>query len=225
MPRAGALARSTSPANSGGGACATSTPAGAPIELANEIRLPVGERIDRAADERQRHPLVLDSVARRQDRHDSRPHDASLARADAHRHLSRRLRRVLRHLARADGVSGRRARAERPSTLAGREQRGRRASPSTAEAGRGRDAVPGNGCGACHTVRGTGAAGVDRTRPDPRRQPAQPRGRHAAERRTDASRRWIAHPTRIKPGAHMPAFGMLGRGRLQALAAYLDGLR
>lgn len=80
------------------------------------------------------------------------------------------------------------------------------------------------GCGACHTVRGTpagGTLGPDLTHVGGRRSLA------ALTLRNDpaAFARWIAHPDRVKPGALMPAFDMLPRDDLRALAAYLEGLR
>jgi cytochrome c oxidase subunit 2 len=81
-----------------------------------------------------------------------------------------------------------------------------------------------NGCGACHTVRGTEADGV-----------VGPDLTHVGSRRTLAAgvlanetpdfREWIAHTSELKPGVHMPAFGMLPDAELQALAAYLKGLQ
>ena len=43
---------------------------GAPVDLANEIRLPVGRKRRIPARQPRRHPLVLDPLARRQDGHD-----------------------------------------------------------------------------------------------------------------------------------------------------------
>ena len=40
-----------------------------------------------------------------------------------------------------------------------------------------------------------------------------------------AIERWIAHTDRVKPGVHMPAFGMLPEAALHELAAYLESLR
>jgi len=37
--------------------------------------------------------------------------------------------------------------------------------------------------------------------------------------------RWIARTEQVKPGVHMPAFGMLPADDLRALAAYLDSLQ
>ena len=80
-----------------------------------------------------------------------------------------------------------------------------------------------NGCGACHTVRGTPAAGV-----------VGPDLTHVGSRLSLAAgilpndpgafRRWLAHTDHVKPAVLMPAFGMLPPEDVQALAAYLDGL-
>jgi cytochrome c oxidase subunit II len=81
-----------------------------------------------------------------------------------------------------------------------------------------------NGCSACHTIAGTPAnatIGPDLT--------------HVGSRSTLAAgilpndeaafARWLAETERIKPGVHMPAFGMLPADDVQALAAYLEGLQ
>ena len=81
-----------------------------------------------------------------------------------------------------------------------------------------------SGCGACHTIRGTEARGVvgpDLTHVGGRLTlgagilPAEPA----------AFTRWIARTDQVKPGVHMPAFGMLPPDDLRALVAYLQGLR
>lgn len=41
----------------------------------------------------------------------------------------------------------------------------------------------------------------------------------------EAFARWLAHTVQVKPGAHMPPFGMLPAGELRALAVYLEGLQ
>jgi len=89
---------------------------------------------------------------------------------------------------------------------------------------RGRDQLLANGCGSCHTVRGTpanGAVGPDLT--------------HVASRLSiaagilptdaDAFHRWIAHTEDVKPGVLMPEFGMLPQEDLRAMSAYLESLR
>jgi cytochrome c oxidase subunit 2 len=80
-----------------------------------------------------------------------------------------------------------------------------------------------NGCGACHTVRGLPAAGVvgpDLTHVGSRLS----LGAGILPNDPEAFRRWIAHTADVKPGVHMPAFGMLPPEDIQALAAFLDGL-
>jgi cytochrome c oxidase subunit 2 len=80
-----------------------------------------------------------------------------------------------------------------------------------------------SGCSACHTVRGTGAAGVigpDLTHVGSRLS----LGGGILPNEPEALRRWIAETDRIKPGVHMPRFGMLPAEDVRALAAYLQGL-
>ena len=89
---------------------------------------------------------------------------------------------------------------------------------------RGEAAFMANGCAACHTIRGTAAAGVI----GPDLTHVGSRDRIAAETLAndrDALIRWIEQTDRIKPGVHMPAFRALGTDDLSALATYLGGLR
>ena len=81
-----------------------------------------------------------------------------------------------------------------------------------------------NGCGACHSVRGTPARGLigpDLTHVGSRMS----LGAGILPNEPDAFLRWIAHTPTVKPEVHMPAFGMLPPEELQALAAYLEGLK
>jgi cytochrome c oxidase subunit 2 len=96
--------------------------------------------------------------------------------------------------------------------------------PRGEPASRGSELFQSNGCGACHTVRGTPATGVigpDLTHLGSRISigagilPTEP----------EPLRRWLARTEAIKPGVHMPAFGMLPDDDLRALAAYLHGLQ
>jgi len=41
----------------------------------------------------------------------------------------------------------------------------------------------------------------------------------------DRFRRWLANTQELKPGVHMPAFGMMPPEELEALAAYLEQLK
>ena len=102
-------------------------------------------------------------------------------------------------------------------------QRAPAQEPQTPLAARGKDLFLANGCGACHAVRGTPADGVvgpDLTHVGSRLSLAA--GTLPNER--DDFLEWIAHTEAVKPGVHMPAFGMLPQEDLQALAVYLDGL-
>jgi cytochrome c oxidase subunit 2 len=81
-----------------------------------------------------------------------------------------------------------------------------------------------SGCSACHTIRGTSARGVigpDLTHVGSRLS----LGAGVLANEPDAFRRWIADTERIKPGVHMPHFGMLPIEDVRALAAYLEGLQ
>src|SRR3546814_3367471 len=91
-------------------------------------------------------------------------------------------------------------------------------APSTALARQGRNAFLGNGCGACHTVRGTpaiGSMGPDLTHVGSRVELAA--GTLRNDR--DALQRWITAPHQAKPEALMPAFDMLPEAEVRAIAA------
>ena len=96
--------------------------------------------------------------------------------------------------------------------------------PATPDAVRGAELFLANGCSACHTVRGTPARGVigpDLTHVGGRLSI----GGGIMETTPEKLRDWLARTTHIKPGVHMPSFGMLSDADLQALAAYLHGLK
>lgn len=89
---------------------------------------------------------------------------------------------------------------------------------------RGQQAFLRNGCGACHAIRGTSArghVGPDLTHVGSRLELA------AGTLPNDAAafRLWIADAHALKPDALMPPFAALPGTELQAMALYLDGLR
>ena len=89
---------------------------------------------------------------------------------------------------------------------------------------RGAQAFAAHGCAACHTVRGTrasGRIGPDLTHVGSRLQI----GAATLPNDAEALMRWIGQTDRIKPGVHMPAFRTLGGADLSALAAYLLSLQ
>ena len=96
--------------------------------------------------------------------------------------------------------------------------------PATPLTRRGRELFLENGCSACHTIRGTPAAGVigpDLTHVGGRMSLAAATLPNEMAQMTA----WISDPERVKPDVHMPAFGVLGPAQLQAIAAYLIELR
>ena len=96
--------------------------------------------------------------------------------------------------------------------------------PTTQETREGKALFLSHGCGACHTIRGTPAAG--RLGPDL----THVGGRisiGAAILVTDEASiaRWITHNQDIKPGNLMPDFDIFSESELLALSRYLAGLR
>jgi cytochrome c oxidase subunit 2 len=96
--------------------------------------------------------------------------------------------------------------------------------PESTVTSRGQHVFLNNGCGACHTVRGTsadGEIGPDLTHVGGRLSLAA----GILENDPAGFLKWLEHPKSVKPGAHMPLFGMLPADDLRALAAYLDSLQ
>lgn len=96
--------------------------------------------------------------------------------------------------------------------------------PVEPEAVRGGALFTQNGCGACHTLRGTHARGVigpDLTHVGSRLSLAA--GTLANEPAQFAQ--YLSAVDRIKPGTGMPHFGMLPAADLRALGAYLEALQ
>ncbi len=95
--------------------------------------------------------------------------------------------------------------------------------PETELARKGAAVFLSEGCGACHAIRGTAAAG--RLGPDLT---------HLASRTSlaagildmtpEALAAWITDPDAIKPGARMPGYDHLAQAEMTALVAYLEGL-
>jgi len=105
-----------------------------------------------------------------------------------------------------------------------REQAQPASTPTRPAALDGRARFAENGCGACHAVRGTaadGRIGPDLTHVGSRRSIGA--GVLAAEHA--AFRSFLQQTAELKPGVHMPEFGMLRPEALTALAAYLDDLK
>lgn len=198
------------------------TPRGDAIDLANEIRLPVGSRTDvRLASDNVIHSFWIPSIAGKVDMIPGRVTHLSLeptrtgvfagvcAEYCGTSHARMEFRTVVMDAAAFDSWLANEAGPARDAV--------------TPLAATGRHAFLANGCGACHTVRGTPAAGV-----------IGPDLTHVGSRLTIAAAfpneagvvaDWIANPDHFKPDTHMPAFRMLPREDLVAMAAYLSELR
>lgn len=95
--------------------------------------------------------------------------------------------------------------------------------PTDPVAQRGEALFLSSGCGACHTVRGTGADG--RIGPDLTHVGNRISiGAAVLPNDTAALARWIADNQHIKPENRMPPFRIFDDGELAALATYLAGL-
>ncbi|MCT9000306.1 cytochrome c oxidase subunit II [Chelativorans intermedius] len=87
----------------------------------------------------------------------------------------------------------------------------------------GRDLFIANGCGACHTVRGTpatGDLGPDLTHVGGRLSI----GAGTLPTNIGTLAGWISSTQHVKPGVSMPSFGNLESRDLRAIAAYLESL-
>ena len=97
-------------------------------------------------------------------------------------------------------------------------------SPTTPLLTRGRALFLDSGCGTCHTIRGTPAVG--RFGPDL----THVGGRYSLAagilpNNVGTLAGWIADSQNLKPGNHMPSFNIFTGEELRALAAYLESLK
>ena len=194
-----------------------------PVELANEIRLPVGQPVQfRLASDNVIHSFWIPSLGGKMDMipgrityialHPTRTGVFAGACAE-YCGTSHALMRMYAEVTDSDAFESWLLRQAQPAD-----------APTEPVATQGQRVFTESGCGACHAVRGTsadGTAGPDLTHVASRRSLAA----GTLPNRSDAMLRWIAHPERVKPGVNMPGFGMLPEGDLRALVAYLESLR
>lgn len=195
----------------------------APVELANEIRLPVGEPVEFGLES----PDVIHSfwIPALGGKMDMIP--------------GRRTRLVLEatrtgtfrgQCAEYCGTSH--ALMAFPVVVLGKaefarwleQQRAPAAEPVESLAQQGRELFFLNGCSACHAIDGTaarGAIGPNLTHVGGRLS----LGAGILPNDREAFVRWMAQTNQVKPGVLMPHFGMLPPEELNALAAYLESLR
>jgi cytochrome c oxidase subunit II len=198
-------------------------PGGESIELANEVRLPVGRRIElRLASPDVIHAFwapslggKMDAIPGRINRMALEPTRTGVFRGACAEYCGASHARMAFHVVVTD---------QDAFDAWVRQQQQPASMPVDPWLQRGRAAFTANGCGACHRVRGTAADGV--TAPDLT---------HVGSRLSLAAGtlsndrggffRWIFDSHRYKPEARMPAFGMLPPDDLLALADYMDSLQ
>lgn len=190
-----------------------------PIETANEIRLPVGQRIDlRLTSLDVIHSFWVPSIAGKIDMFPGRvtrlPLEAT--RTGVFRGA------CAEYCGESHALMGFAVAvmedAEFQSWL--RQQ----AAPAAKAAAQDQTEFLANGCGACHAVRGTpavGRIGPDLTHVGSRAGP----GGGLLGNDVEALAKWIAEVDVIKPGVHMPAFRALPPERVRMIAAYLASLQ
>jgi cytochrome c oxidase subunit II len=199
------------------------TPSGEAVDLANEIRLPVGQPVEfRLAAADVIHSFWIPPLGGKMDMIPGRLTRLALepTRTGEFRGACAEYCGTSHALMAFSVVV--QTQAEFTAWLA--EQSQPAATPTDDVAARGQELFLANGCSACHTIRGTPADGV-----------VGPDLTHVASRRTigagilltepDAFARWLAETKVIKPDVHMPQFHMLPPEDIRALAAYLSGLQ
>lgn len=198
-------------------------PDGRVVEAANEVRLPVGRRVEfRLSSPDVVHSFWIPSLGGKMDMIPGRTTRIALepSRTGIFRGACAEYCGASHALMAFDAVVLEDAEFEAWLD----RQAGPAATPDAPLAARGRDAFLRNGCGACHTVRGTPADGVvgpDLTHVGSRLSLAA----GTLPNEPEAFRRWIARSVEVKPGVHMPSFGMLPEEELRALAAYMESLQ
>jgi cytochrome c oxidase subunit 2 len=196
-------------------------PGGEPVDLANEIRLPVGEPVELELESRDViHSFWIpalggkvDMIPGRRTRLRLEPTRTGLFRGVCAEYCGSSHAFMSFPVVVAEKQVFARWLAEqaRPAVGAGGD-------------GSGQSAFLAVGCGACHTVRGTPADGVvgpDLTHVGSRLSI----GAGRLGNRSDELRRWITHPDRLKPGVLMPGFGMLPDEDVETLAVFLESLK
>ena len=104
------------------------------------------------------------------------------------------------------------------------KQAGPAIAPAAPQLARGQAVFDANGCGACHTVRGTeynGLAGPDLTHVGAR----QSLGAGILPNNQGTLAGWISDRQGIKPGNRMPSYPVLTGADLRDVSAYLDSLQ
>jgi cytochrome c oxidase subunit 2 len=198
------------------------SPAGEPIDLANEIRLPVGEPVEFHLDSADViHSFWVPSLGGKVDMFPGRQTRLKLEPTQTGVFLGACAEYCGTSHALMQFVVVVSDKAEFNSWL--EREAAPASSPRDPTAVRGEKVFVSSGCGACHSVRGTTAQGVvgpDLTHVGSRKS----LGAGILPNGTEDFWRWLTRNDHIKPEVHMPRFDMLPNEDLRALAAYLDSL-
>jgi cytochrome c oxidase subunit 2 len=196
---------------------------GEPVDLANEIRLPVGEAVQFEFESPDViHSFWIPSLGGKMDIIPGRRTRLTLqpTRAGVFRGACAEYCGTSHALMAFDVVVLEREEFARWLDA----QRAPSAAPANAQVALGRERFLANGCSACHTVRGTranGFVGPDLTHVGSRLS----LGAGIVSNDSGGFLRWLEQTDRVKPGVHMPHFRMLPKEELAALAAYLESLQ
>lgn len=193
-----------------------------PIVSANEIRLPVGQRTEIVLEaERVIHSFWVPALAGKTDMIPGRTNRMALepTRTGIFRGVCAEFCGESHALMAFQAVV-----MEEDAFRAWLEKEaGDAAAPASPEARRGRELFLSQGCGACHTIRGTPAqadVGPDLTHVGSRKS----LGAGSFDLTVETLAQWTSHAKAMKPGARMPAFTFLSTDELNAIATYLEGL-
>lgn len=198
-------------------------PGSEPIELANEIRLPVGEPVEfKLAADDVIHAFWVPSLGGKVDMIPGRVTRLKLepTKVGVFRGACAEYCGASHSLMNFDVIV-----MERADFDAWLQKQSEPAiEPTAASAIRGGQLFLKNGCHACHSIRGTEARGVigpDLTHVGSRHSLAA----GALKNEHADFVKWISNPKAIKPGVKMPRFGMLTDEDLESIAAYLESLK
>ena len=194
------------------------TDGGAPVLSANEIRLPVGERVEfllRSSDVI--HSFWIPSLGGKMDMIPGRVTRLSLmaTKAGAYRGP------CAEYCGTSHALMAFTAVAMEPQEFRRWLAARMAASPGVSSAGR--ELFLRHGCGACHRVNGTeadGGVGLDLSHVGSRAT----LGAGVLRNDEDALRSFISHPHLVKPDSRMPGFDMLPKQDIAAIARWLKGL-
>lgn len=189
-----------------------------PVFAANEIRLPVGERVEFLLDSTDViHSFWIPSLGGKMDMIPGRQTRLSLLATKPGTYRAA----CAEYCGTSHALMAFTAIAMEPEAF--QQWLTARSAPSPGAGSPGHDLFLRHGCGACHRVDGTEANGD-----------VGPDLSHVGSRATlgagilpndeAALRSFIAHPQAIKPGSRMPDFAMLPEQDIAAIAAWLKGL-